>query len=71
MLVLILLWRSLSRWFLGESGDPLSAPFAMFLERFSVRGVDDDPEFFEGEDRLCLWKSIEHISLCVLQFLSA
>ncbi|CAE7516917.1 unnamed protein product [Symbiodinium pilosum] len=41
----------IEEWFLGESGDPLSAPFAMFLERFSVRGVDDDPEFFEGEDR--------------------
>ena len=31
-------------WFLGLSGDPLSAPFALFLERFSVRGLDDDPE---------------------------
>ena len=28
-------------WFLGESGDPLSAPFALFLERFSDRSMDD------------------------------
>ncbi|CAE7246964.1 unnamed protein product [Symbiodinium sp. CCMP2592] len=26
-------------WFLGDSGDPLSAPFAMLLERFSERAV--------------------------------
>ena len=41
----------IEEWFLGETGDPLAIPFALFLERFSVRGIDDDPELFEDEDR--------------------
>ncbi|CAE7662893.1 unnamed protein product, partial [Symbiodinium sp. CCMP2456] len=40
------LWL-IEEWFLSESGDPLSAPFKMLLERFSTRGLEDDPEFFE------------------------
>ncbi|CAE7351823.1 unnamed protein product [Symbiodinium sp. CCMP2592] len=44
------LWL-IEEWFLGETGDPLSAPFAMLLERFSTRGLEDDPEFFEDEER--------------------
>ena len=41
----------IEEWFLGETGDALAIPFALFLERFSVRGIDDDPELFEDEDR--------------------
>ena len=37
------------QWLLGEMGDPLSAPFALLLERFSTRGLEDDPELFEDE----------------------
>jgi len=42
---------AIENWFLGLGGDPLSVPFALFLERFSVRGLDDDPEIFENEER--------------------
>ncbi|CAE7236086.1 unnamed protein product [Symbiodinium sp. KB8] len=42
---------AIENWFLGLGGDPLSVPFALFLERFSVRGLDDDPEIFEHEER--------------------
>ncbi|OLQ10850.1 hypothetical protein AK812_SmicGene5404 [Symbiodinium microadriaticum] len=41
----------IEEWFLSEGGDPLAAPFAMLLERFSVREFEDDPEFFEDEDK--------------------
>ncbi|CAE7760583.1 unnamed protein product [Symbiodinium sp. CCMP2456] len=41
----------IEEWFLSEGGDPLAAPFAMLLERFSVRELEDDPEFFEDEDK--------------------
>ena len=49
-------------WLLGHGGDPLFAPFAMFLERFSVRGFEEDPEFFEDEGRkfkLCHTSPVE------------
>ena len=45
------LFPAIEDWFLGLTGDPLSAPFALFLERFSVRGLEDDPEVFEDEER--------------------
>ena len=38
------------RWLLGETGDPLSVPFALFLERFSSRGFEEDPDAFAEED---------------------
>ncbi|CAE7260519.1 unnamed protein product, partial [Symbiodinium necroappetens] len=44
------LWL-IEEWFLSDSGDPLSAPFKMLLERFSIRGLEDDPELFEDEER--------------------
>ena len=52
----------IEEWFQGDSGDPLFAPFAMFLERFSARGFEDDPEFFEDEERkfkLCHTSPVE------------
>ncbi|CAL1138813.1 unnamed protein product [Cladocopium goreaui] len=39
----------LERWLLGETGDPLAIPFALFLERHS--GSGDDPEFFLPEEK--------------------
>ena len=37
----------LEDWLLGINGYPLSAPFALFLDRFSKPGLDDDPDLFE------------------------
>ncbi|CAE7742181.1 unnamed protein product [Symbiodinium sp. CCMP2456] len=41
----------LEEWFLGESGDPFAVPFALLLERYSLRGFNEDPEKFEDEDK--------------------
>lgn len=42
----------LERWLLGETGDPLAIPFALFLERHSgSSGSGDDPEFFLPEEK--------------------
>ena len=46
-----ILFPVIEDWFLGLTGDPLSIPFALFLERFSVRGLEDDPEVFEEDER--------------------
>eukprot|EP00439_Symbiodinium_sp_Y106_P028016 s874_g3.t1 len=38
-------------WLLGETYDPLNVPIALFMERFSVPGEEEDPEQFEDEER--------------------
>lgn len=37
-------------WFLGDTGDPLAIPFALFMERRSDRGAEDEPEQFLCEE---------------------
>lgn len=43
-------FASIEEWILGRNGDPLAVPFAMFLERCSSRGAEDDPEHFLDDD---------------------
>ncbi|CAE7461574.1 unnamed protein product, partial [Symbiodinium natans] len=38
-------------WLLGETYDPLNVPVALFMERYSVPGQEEDPEQFEDEER--------------------
>lgn len=43
-------FSTVEAWFLGDTGDPLAVPFALFMERRSDRGGEDDPEQFLCEE---------------------
>ena len=43
-------FSTVEAWFLGDTGDPLAVPFALFMERRSDGGGEDDPEQFLCEE---------------------